>query len=388
MTNVKLISIMALALLFPFLLGGCWDRTEVSNLAIVIGTGVDRIPGNEPILLTVQIINPSGMKKGKEGGGGEQSFIVKSSQGKSLFDAIRNLSKELPRRLFFEHNKIVVLGREFAESGITDVFDYMERNKEFNSTNYILVAEKTAKEVLGVKMDIDKLPSQSIEPLLMNNNFTYPINRNEFLLRLKDIGVSFAPLIQLADREKETKIHIEKTAVFKNYRLIRFLTVNESKDLLWLINKIKEDTVVIPYKSNEREEVTIDIFSGSTRITPRITEKEITMEILCTGKATLREAGNTGIEVKKQELFRQLEQKIEKILKKRVEQTINSAQRFNADFIGFANQIHNDNPVVWKPLENDWHQYFPKIKYHVNFQIKIVNTGVFRSSVNEIRRKE
>lgn len=383
MIKVKLISIMALALLFPFLLTGCWDRTEVSNLAIVIGIGVDRIPGNEPILLTVQIVNPSGMKKGKQGGGSEeQPFIVKTSQGKSVFDAVRNLSKELPRKMFFEHNKTVVLGKELAGSGISDVFDYMERNKEFNSTNYILVAEKTAKEVLGVKMEIEKLPSQSIERLMMNNSFTYPVNRNEFLLQLKYIGVSFAPLIQLADQ----KIHIEKTAVFKNYRLIRFLTVNESKALLWLINKKKEDTVIIPFKANGREEeVTIDIFSGSAGITPRITEKGITMEILCKGQATLREAGNTGIEVKEQELFRQLEQKTEKLLKKRVEQTINSAQRFNADFIGFANQIHNANPVAWKSMENDWDQYFPRIKYNVNFQIKIVNTGVFRSSVNEIR---
>lgn len=416
MVNKKLLVVIIWLLSVSALTSGCWDSSEVNNLAIVIGVGIDRIPGAEPLLVTVQIIDPSGMKQGGNGsdggngggGGGQQPFVVKTSQGKTFYDAISNLSKELSRRIYFEHNKTVIFGKEFAKSGLADVLDHMERDKEFRSTNFMVVTEKTANEVLEAKMDIEKLPAESMEDLLKNNNFTYPITRNEFLLTMKSIGVSTSPLVQLVDRDKEVqkklkqatksqtnssgsqatkKINVAKTTIFKNYRVIGVMTENESKDFLWFINEQKVDTVVIPYKTNgDDAEVTIDILEGSSTITPKITAQRITMEIQCKGKAIVREAGNTGLEVKKQDLIRQLELKTEKMLKSRMEQTIEAAQkRYNADFIGFGNHLHNQDPVVWRSLKKDWDKYFPQIKYQVNVQIKIVNVGIFHNSINEQR---
>lgn len=408
MVNINLKLIIILALVFPFLFIGCWDRTEVDTLAIVAGVGIDIIPGNEPILFTVQIINPSGMKESKQGGQ-QQPFIVKSGQGKSIVEAIRNLSADLPRRLYFEHNEAIILGKKFSESGIADVFDYFERNKEFRPTNYILVTDRTAKEVLDVKIDTENIPAKGIRGILARNTFTYPNNRSEFILGMRSIGASFVPLIRLADREKEIntklvqagnetgnniksskEINIESTGVYKNYRLAGFLTVNESKGLLWLANKVKEDSVVVPYKTNDsQQEVTIDIVHGESSISPQITPNEIIMRIECKGRAILREAGNTGIEAEQKEIFRQLEQKTEQVLKKRVEKTIESAQKkFKADFIGFGNRIHDYDPVIWKGLKQDWNQNFSRIKYNVAFQIRIIDTGVVRDSVNELGRKE
>lgn len=383
MVNIKLTSIMVLVLVFPFFLIGCWDRTEVSGLAIVVGTGIDQIPGKEPVLLTVQIINPSAMKQGQQGGGSQGSpYVLKTSRGKSLYDAIRNLTKDSARRIYFDHNKTVILGKDFAKFGVTDSLDSMERNKEFRRNNFVLVADITAKEVLGAQMDLENLPAESLEELLMQNIFTYPVNRNDFLLGMKYIGVSVAPVIQLTDQKK---ILVEKTAVFKNYRLIGFLTENESKDLLWLRNQLKEDSVVISPRTKKGEEVvTVDIIDGNTSITPRKNEEGITMEIKCMGKALLREAGNSNIEINKQEKFMEFERETEKILKKRVEHLIKSAQtRFKADFIGFANNIHNSDPLLWDSVKKDWDKNFSQVKYNVNFDINIINIGVIGDSVNQ-----
>lgn len=383
MINLKLVSIIVLVLVFPFFLIGCWDRTEVSELAIVVGTGIDQIPGKEPVLLSVQIINPSAMQTGQRGGGSQaKPFIVKTSRGKSLYDAIRNLSKDSARRIYFEHNKTVILGKKFAESGITDAFDSMERNKEFRRNNFVLVAEKTAKDALGAQIDFENLPAESLEELLLQNIFTYPVDRNEFLLGMKYIGVSVAPVIQLTGGKK---ISVQKTAVFKNYRLIGLLTEDESKALLWLRNQLKEDSLVISSKSNKGEElVTVDIIDANTSVTPRRTEEGITMEIKCAGKALLREAGNSGIEINKQEKFKQFERETEKILKKRVEHIIKIAQtRFKADFIGFANHIHNSDPVLWDSVKKEWDKNFSEVKYDVKFDINIINIGVIGDSINE-----
>lgn len=404
----KFILFIIMLLLFPVLLGGCWDRTEVDELAIVVGVGIDQIPGKQSKLVTVQIVNPAKIKNaGSEGGGPEKSFIVLASQGNSFFEAIRNLTKTSPRRLFFAHNKIVVLGKDFAKSGISEVMDYMDRDREFRRINWILVTMKTAKEVLETEMDIEKLPSRGLETMLSslkNQAITYPINRNEFLMRLKsDLGVSYAPIIHVKDVDKEInlkleqatgeplkssetkvskKILIQETAIFKNNRFIGILTEEESKGLLWLINKLKGDTVVIPHQSGEDEKaVTVDIFEGHTKITPHITEKGITMEILCTGKATLRETENIRMELKNLKIFKQLEQETDKILKTRVERTITKAQKgLKADFVGFGEQIHNNNPLEWNRINQDWDQRFPQVKYELTIKIKIQNMGKITNS--------
>lgn len=402
----KLILFTVFVLLFPVLITGCWDRTEVDELAIVIGVGIDRIPGNEPILLTVQIVNPATIKSTtKEDGAAGKTFIVLESQGKSFFDAIRNLSKLSPRRLFFSHNKIVVLGKDFAKLGIAEVMDYMDRDREFRRINWILVADKTAKEVLETKLDIERLPAKGLETMmsnLKNQAFTYPINRNEFIIRLKDYsGVSYAPLISLIDAEKDInkkleqftgnqsnksdtenskKMQIEKTVIFKNNRFIGILSEEESKGHLWLINKLKGDTVVIPPKSGEsNQEITMDIFEGNTKITHHVTKKGITMEIVCTGNAILREAGSTRMELNDLKKFRQLELESEKILKRKVERTIVRAQNFKADFVGFGNQIHNNFPQEMNAIKKDWDQIFPGIKYQVTFRIKILRMGKIKN---------
>lgn len=201
--------LLNLLLLFSVLSGGCRDRNDVDDLAIVIGVGVDRVPGREPILVTAQVVNPAATHIPGAGGGGDQEkpFITLTGQGQSYGEAIRNLAKAFPRKLFFSHNKIVVLGKNFAEADISEAMDYMERDREFRRINWILVAEKTANEVLETKMDIEKLPAQGVYTLLTSKDqtFVYPINRNDFLLQLKsDSRVSYAPFIRLRDMKKES----------------------------------------------------------------------------------------------------------------------------------------------------------------------------------------
>lgn len=56
-----------LLLLSSILLSGCWDRTEINDLAIVLATGVDYKDGQAQ--LTAQIFIPRKGSGGSESGG-------------------------------------------------------------------------------------------------------------------------------------------------------------------------------------------------------------------------------------------------------------------------------------------------------------------------------
>lgn len=408
MRSKLIVSSVLLFLLLNF--SGCRDRHNVDELAVVIGVGIDRVSGEEPIMVTAQVVNAGMIKSpGTEGGGGGDSkpVIILTSQGKSFLEAIRNLSRTSPRRLFFSHNKIIVLGKNFAESDIAEVMDYLQRDREFRRTNLILVAEQTAKEVLAAKMDVEKLSALGLHIWLNSKyqTFVYSINLNDFLLKLiNDVGVSYAPLVSLKDTDQESKLKLEQTtgkpvensdkkhhaqiylqemAVFKNNHLIGTLNENETKSLLWLTNKLKEDTIVVPYQTAEGEtEFTIDILKETSKIIPHITtDGEINMEIVCQGEAALHEAGDLSPQVKDLQIYKWIEQETAKIVKTRLEQTINKAQNeLKADFLGFGNQIHNYHPAEWHIIQEEWDQRFPEVQYNITVQVTINNAGIINGS--------
>jgi spore germination protein KC len=392
--------------IFLLLCGGCRDRNDIDQLAIVIGLGIDRVSKSDPILVTVQIVNPAATKSpATEGGGGSESpFITFTSQGKSVGEAIRNLARISPRQLFFSHNKVVVLGKAFAESDISEAMDYFSRNREFRRTSRVVVAEQTARQVLETKTNIEKLPSLGLDLMLTSRDqiYIYPIILNDFLLHLKsDFGISYAPLVALRDidqeikpllqqgNEKQTanpdektkKIYLAEMVVFKNNRLTGILDESDSKSLMWLINKVIGDIIVIPYHSDQGEDnFTVDIYEGHSKITPHITDNDITMEIVCSGNAKLRQSGDLSPQQKDLEIYKTMERETEQILKSRLEKTIATAQKMNVDFIGFGRHIHNDNPSEWHRIRNDWDQRFPVIKYTVTCKITISKAGITKGS--------
>lgn len=410
--NVKLKAFIVFCLLLSLMLNGCWDRTEVDELAIVAGLGVDRVPGSNAISLTAQVVNPSAMSKGNSGGGDssgkEKAYTILTSQGKSMFEAVCNFAKVSSRRIYFAHDAVIVLGKDFASSDISDVMDYMVRDRQFRGNAWMLVADKTAREVLDTKLGIEKLPAEGLQKILMNLQYqalVYPINRREFLRRMSmDAQVSFVPLVEVKakqlpqageqqdqskkESDPDKEIRLEKTAVFKNNRLIGLLNTNESRGLLWLTGKLHGGLVQISYPSQEGEkEVTMDIYQAATSITPHLTKAGISMDIRCTGQASLRENENAAVIVRDARALPALEHVVDKILKERVEQTITAAQQqYNADFVEFAHHIHNRYPDQWHRMQKNWDQVFPGIKYHVTFDITIIKTERINNSVNEAEK--
>lgn len=388
MTLKRILLILLITLMF-LSVTACWDRTEVDETAIVIGLGIDKVPGKKPFLLTVQIVNPIAKTSGGSSGGAQKPYLVLSSQGKSFFEAVRNFATITPRKLIFSHNKMIVMGKGLAQSGIAQVMDYMDRDPEFRRTSWMLVANDTAKKIIEAQVPIEALPAKGVEIMMLGfqrNAFVYPITRNKFVLNLKsDTKVSYAPIIELK-KTKNSQIKIIKTAIFKSNRLIGELNAEESRSLLWLKNEIIGDTVIIPFESKggQQQLISIDINEGKTEITPVFSAEGVRMQITCQGKATLQEAENTRIQIKSQKVFDEVNSQVEEILKSRLERTIVKAQKqYNADFVEFATTIHNYSPQEWNRVKNRWQEVFPAIKFSVAFDIKTTKIGMIRDSTLE-----
>lgn len=107
---------MAVVLLFAVLLCGCMQSVELKERGIVQAIGVDYDDGFYTV--TLQIFNPQST--------GQTSFDasklnnkVIQVQGSSISDALRRATLQNGRKMFLGNNKIIVIGRETAEGGIS-----------------------------------------------------------------------------------------------------------------------------------------------------------------------------------------------------------------------------------------------------------------------------
>ncbi len=391
-----------LPIVLSLLFTGCWDRTDVDDIAIVVGLGIDKIPEEHMILLSAQVVNPA---YGKSSGSGEgTSFTVLTSQGRTFSDAIINFSKSYSKRMIYSHNKLIIMGRDFAKSDFSEVMDYLERERQFRENMWIFTADKSAKELLQTQMATENLPASGLDDMmgfLRENAFTVTTQLYDFIYRLRsDAGVSTSPYIKIVDEEKRIneklsragmkitgseveipkKIQIEETAIYKDNRLIGTIDKNESRGLLWLRNQLKGGLVILLGEGGNQKQTSIYIKEGKSKVTSSVKDGQIFMKIQCEGQADLRGVGNLTIDVSDPKVMEKLERQTEEILLHRVNKVITKATKeFNADFLGFSEHLHNQHPEEWHRLKKGWNDIFPNVQYEIAFHIKIQSNGLIRN---------
>lgn len=142
--NRKPISLYLIIASISFL-SGCWSQKELNELAIISATSIDKNEEGKYIK-TIQLINPSNVAGGLQGGGGGQSpaVTVYSATGDSVLEAHFNASAKISRKLYHSHANLIVLSEDVVrEDGLENVLDAFERDPEIRSTARVVIAHNT-----------------------------------------------------------------------------------------------------------------------------------------------------------------------------------------------------------------------------------------------------
>ncbi|OAA84918.1 Ger(x)C family spore germination protein [Clostridium ljungdahlii] len=383
-----------LIFIFSISLYGCsTDKSELNEISLVVGMGIDKISSDNSFVVTLEIINPNGTKDDNNALKKGNNSIIQTSTGNSIFDAVQNFSKNSSTLLDFSHAKVIILSKELceSESGVSEAMDYLNRNRQMRSTNWILVSNKSAKEILKSKIPNEGAISNGINTMMSlfeRNGPIVPMTINSFIIESKkESNSSFAPVIDIEKSKDSTapRITVEKMAILKNNRLIAILTSEESKNLFWMADYTKGHTDIFPLKSAKNNtNITTRVFKQSTQIIPHLTEEGFNMEIRCKGSAFIEQAGN--IDMSPENISR-FEYDIESVLKGELNKLITKSQKnLDTDFVGFSTKIYSNYPKEWLNIKKDWDKIFPNIKYKISFEIKLTNIGIIKDPV--VRNEE
>lgn len=388
----KAIFVLSILSLLAVLITGCWSMRELDELSIVAGMGVDLDPKKEMVLLTAQIIVPSAVKGGGNGGGegsqgGQnpmgQTVRIATSAGATVFRAVRNFVPEASRRLYFPHNQVIIVGKEAAQQGISPLLDFFIRNHEPRPFAKVLIAQDSAYDILKASAGIENIPAFGIKQLLevsAQNAYAIDMTLQDLTqLLMSPTTAPVAPIAALYQEtqmggSKVTRVKIQGTAVFKGDKLVGELTPSETRGLLWILGKVKTGIVTVPCSSNSAEYDSLEVTGSNSKIVPEIRDGKIIIKIELTVDSNLSEQQclETIVDQTTLSKFEQLQAEA---VKKEIAAVLETARRLNADIFGFGDEVHRKYPHQWPQLEPIWDELFPQIETPVTVRSRVHDVG-------------
>ncbi|MHB1041373.1 MAG: Ger(x)C family spore germination protein [Eubacteriales bacterium] len=402
--NFLKISPTLLAVCLMLTLTACWDRREVERLGIVTGMGVETAPGGR-VRVVVQNINPAGLGKGAGGAGGvgaagaaTKPYRNRSAEGDTVFDAIRKLSLQSPRRLFFAHTQVLVISEQLArERGVREILDFLERNPEIRLRTWILIGKGDLATLLDEPGRLDPAPSLRIFDILSERELTskYAVQMlRPFLEQLQgECSYTFTALVdrepnlafspEHAQRTPEAHIAephhnivLNGTAVFRQDKMAGWLNDRESRGLLWVRGKVAGGIIDVPAPEGAGKAVTLEILRSKTKLTPGIRDGQIFMTVDIKVESNLAEAA-APLDLTRPEVIEKLEAAEAGAIMNEVESALTKAQHeYGVDVFGFGRAVHNKYPEDWKEIKDGWQEIFPTVPVEMQVEAKIRRTGL------------
>lgn len=325
-----------IVLILMFLLTGCYDYQELSELAIIKGASID-IKENEYVLnyaLTNDNSKPTFLK----------------GKGKTISEAISDMSLTSPKELYIGHMLVLIISEDVAKKGLNDVTDYFFRNPLSKKTFQLVISDISAEKVLKTISPLETFQVESISKNLTGSTSlsTFIINTTllSFTKTIKDPGIN--PVINGITIEDEYA-KIKPLAIFKDDKFIKWTTSDISKGLAILFNQ-----------SNSFEIATNQAIFKMNDV--KVTK---TFEIEDKIYFNFKIDANTKIEEMNSDYsLKELEKMLINSIKSILNETINEIKTNNIDPLGIGLYIYQNDYENYLKLKDDYLKCL-----EVNFEI-------------------
>jgi len=380
--RIKAYIIFLLLIIQLLFLSGCWNNRDLTDINLVAGFGIDKTEDGK-ILLTVQVVEPAAIQsassgQGSVGGQQPKPVFVESSEGDTVFEAIRRMLSKVDKKLFASTAQILILGESISKDGINEILDFFQRNHEVKYELDVLVARGvSSREILEIESDIDSIPAMYIRGII-ENNVSRGMSKKTMLIDLiKDInfnGNQFA--IGQITKVSERAVAAEGIAVFSDGKLVGWLNPTETRGYLFAVNKIRSTIV--------------NILTDDTKAAMEILRSKGKFDVeFENGKPArltvkVRLDANVGeywgkVKLDSPDLLDKLEELLSEEVKKEIKLALDRTQRdYSSDIFGFRAKVYKYHPQYLKEIDNKWNDIFSKLPVEINVDAKIRRTGLIK----------
>ena len=397
--------------LWMLLAVGCWNRTELNEWSIVLGTALDMAVEEEKYMVTTEIANPTQLLSPIVGGGGgdEPNTWILTSTGWTQFDAVRNFTHQALDKLLFSHNQVIVVGEELAREGLAPVLDFYIRDHEMRRlANLVIAKGTTGREIISVEQ-LKGVPTSMAINQLINaswaNSAAVRINISEFISAVNNGATGIVVgRIELIDPGEPEGLREEKgegdmldmkqdlhqgellrysgAAVFKEDRLVGWLDRKEARGYNWVMGEVNSTIIVATSPEKGKPRISIEVVEVGSRVQTQFIGNKPVVKVTVDVEGNLGEhMGNRMLSLD-QGLLHQLESRMAQVVRNDIEAALAKAQELEVDFFNFSGTFNRQHHQQWSKIKEDWNEmFFPNLEVEIEVLANIRRIGLTRMPV-------
>jgi spore germination protein KC len=417
MNKFRLLKTMSITSLLLISLTGCWSSHEAEENAIIDIMGIDINEQGEyeitaSIVKSYQIYSLTSKNDTEQKG--ENSFII-SATGKSIVQAISRLASTLPKRLYFGHMNVLVLGNTFAsEKNLSQGLNYFKRENDFRPNMQLYVTKGKARDIVRTNPELKPTLGLEIRGMFTTNRYATSAmvkDLSKFSEALssgsmepytgvltstsanKDVAqkVVVGPIEHessksvIPQENREASLSLNETAVFKNGKLIGYLNKEETKGLLWLKGDLIKDVIIAPCGNwSSKGNTSLIIRKLNTSISPEKRDSKIVLHVNIHANGEISEMTCQAPSISSTDLAK-LNQQVESIIKVEIKDFLMRTKTdWNTDIVGFGERINRKYPEDWRVMASTWKKNgFKDTDIDINIDFSITRFGLQKGTTSE-----
>ncbi|KGE17753.1 hypothetical protein PWYN_24660 [Paenibacillus wynnii] len=357
---------------------GCWDRTEINDIAIVMAASFDLLEDGK-MLCTYQIANPSTQTGSSEAKGPGQKFVIVSAVGEDVQELLAKAQKQLSRKIFRAHRRIIIIGERMAEHGIGEILDSISRDPSSRIRTFILIVKGgEGQDIIKMGYPFESTPAEGMREMMVNVGEVPKILIRDLITASSSEGIE--PIVgtikSLSNKsENEPGFQISGAAILKDLKLSGYLNNEETSGLQWIKGDISNWDIKIKVPGTTGN-VSITLTNMRRRIKPIMYGDVIKINLELEGKGVIKE-NDPNLDLFQPKNINTVQAALQNQVNEQIRQIISKAQKkYKADIFGFGDVIHRKYPRQWKSLEKDWDNKFSMVEAAVTSDLTITDPGI------------
>ncbi|HHY45950.1 MAG TPA: Ger(x)C family spore germination protein [Firmicutes bacterium] len=329
----------------------------------------------------------------------EKPFWVVSSTGYTVFEAVRNFLSQSPRRLFWAHNRFIMIGEDLARKGVQDVLDVFVRDGEPRWRAWIVVAKGArASDLLEAEFELQRMPSEAAMGIIQGaRRGLSTIGESmliDFIQKLEGEGIDpIATCAEIIPRPQDSDIRgdlkrekvgssarMTGAAVFKNDKLVGWLNKPETRGYNWVMGKVRSGIIVIKKPGEEDRFIGLEILRAKGGFKPEVKNGRISVMVKIQAEANLGDVQGFIDPLKSPEVWTSMERRMATVIRNEVMAAVAKAQELGSDIFGFGAELNRKNPKKWAELKDRWDEEFRRVEVQVEVKAKLRRSGLVMRS--------
>lgn len=392
---------LIIILLVMLLFNGLANERELNKLSIVSCIGIDLTKdGNYDVCVNILNTQKSGESSKQVGEKELSTFSMYNIEEKSIQEALRNIIKESPKRLYLAHVKLVMISEEVAKKRMIDTLDYFIRDYE-GGNNFIMVITKdtTPKEIMEKMGEKTNDFATQIRDTILNSykyrgNATDDLlndNLRNFLGEGEEVVVNSIELVEDkmgnnenlqndqtkeqndTSKSKSYRIKVSDMAFFRGYEMQGYLESTDNITYNILRNQLNTTLIQLDEQKNR---VVVEVVSSKSKMKPSIKNNipyvKINVDMVC----NITEVGQ-DVSIETEEDLCKIEEKFKNKAKEYINNYIlNCKNKYKSDIVQFGSLFYKYQNKYYMSIKDVFYEeIYDNISYDIDINISIPNLG-------------